>query len=1027
MGSRKKTAPAGLVRRCGDPCLRLLAALWRPSVHLALAGSLLAPLAGCTRGYYRKSADKEVSEILANKDKYEAWKIENWHVYPDPRARFAYAGNPDRPAMPPDDPAAYELSPNPQKPPRAGIERQEGSGYLTLIAMWDQMNRARKAEEVAEEKKKIEAEDAPTGVGDDKAKVPLGAESKVGPSTEQKAVEGKEGGPGTGDVQVVSEYAPRDAIAEAKARSLLDITGRPVYLLTLDQAAELAMFNSREHQDQREDLYLAALPVTQERFAFAAQLFAADEVARTYAGAGSSGGSANNWTINNGTGLSKILPTGALLLLNFSNQIAFNMLNPKSFTSVTNLDFSAVQPLLQGGGFAFTLESLTQVERNLLYQIRTYARFRKQLYVEVASNSGGSISGGVFQPSGVLTNNGAGMNSGNPGNLGSTGLIPGVAPAVATNITNGILPPSSPGVLALNPAITPSPSGYLNTMLQKLQVYIDQENIDVLSSILLRFRGLLEGDMVGPLQVQQVEQRLLLGRNSLLTDQQDYITSLDAFKLALGIPMRMFIEMDDTPLQPLIKQYRLARSVIENERAAVAAASALIDPKKAPQVRNDLKRLFQKSATARGTRFAQTIAERWGEWEKLTNKQLDDRLANLQKENQQLLNRQEDLQKENQKLSATESQRLIDLGNQRDLGYLEKTLRQYEAAYVVMGKPKAVDAGGERQRVRVFQSVISNWQKVLVIARDEQWVKVRASWPELPACCLEGVDLVNSNLAEAQTTASRYALEHRFDLMNVRGQVVDAWRQLAVYANALLGVFNVGYNGSLSSLRSGSQPLNIGGNTTTSQLTLNTQLPIVRLRERNNYRACLIAYTRQRRALQEAEDLTVQAVWGEIYNLRLYAEQYKIQKRQLELSYLTIDSSLESLTAPTAPTGGTTIARTAQDGPAALTNQLLNAQASLPTAQNTLLTIWINYLDARLQLYRDLELMPIDTRGIWIDKIKECECAIKGESSKGPDAQSGPGTDKGREGLGMPQKLPEMGNAEELLNPPQSVKPGEMK
>ena len=72
-------------------------------------------------------------------------------------------------------------------------------------------------------------------------------------------------------------YGERDAIAEAKARSLLDITGRPTYLLTLDQAAELAMFNSREYQDQREDLYLAALPVTQERFSFMAQLFAGQE------------------------------------------------------------------------------------------------------------------------------------------------------------------------------------------------------------------------------------------------------------------------------------------------------------------------------------------------------------------------------------------------------------------------------------------------------------------------------------------------------------------------------------------------------------------------------------------------------------------------------------------------------------------------------------------------------------------------------------------------------------------------------
>jgi len=49
------------------------------------------------------------------------------------------------------------------------------------------------------------------------------------------------------------------------------------------------------------------------------------------------------------------------------------------------------------------------------------------------------------------------------------------------------VPPNSPGTLALSPAITPPPAGYLNTMLQKTQVYIDQDftkNHDDLSDVL---------------------------------------------------------------------------------------------------------------------------------------------------------------------------------------------------------------------------------------------------------------------------------------------------------------------------------------------------------------------------------------------------------------------------------------------------------------------------------------------------------------------------------------------------------------
>src|SRR5439155_3310432 len=103
-----------------------------------------------------------------------------------------------------------------------------------------------------------------------------------------------------------------------------------------------------------------------------------------------------------------------------------------------------------------------------------------------------------------------------------------------------------------------------------------------------------------------------------------------------------------------------------------------------------------------------------------------------------------------------------------------------------------------------------------------------------------------------------------------------------------------------------------------------------------------------------------------------------------ELAYLTIENSLESLEAPTAPTT-TGAPRGAADGPAALTTQLLMAQNSLPQAQNALLTLWINYLNARLQLYRDLELMPLDERGVWIDEIRACDCGLDPGQPPGAD------------------------------------------
>ena len=103
---------------------------------------VLSAMTGCTRRFFRNASDRDVEQLLAEKNQFEQWKIENWHVYPDARARFADPSNPDRPPMPPDDPAARALSPNPQKPRRAGVALTEGTGYLDLLSAWDAMNRS---------------------------------------------------------------------------------------------------------------------------------------------------------------------------------------------------------------------------------------------------------------------------------------------------------------------------------------------------------------------------------------------------------------------------------------------------------------------------------------------------------------------------------------------------------------------------------------------------------------------------------------------------------------------------------------------------------------------------------------------------------------------------------------------------------------------------------------------------------------------------------------------------------------------
>src|SRR5260370_2362869 len=134
MASRAKGPHAARCRRGSASGVRLLLSLGRKALRLGLAGGILAQAVGCARNFYRKQADEQVAEILGQKNKYPAWAIENWHVYPDPRARFGDPTKPDFPPKPPDDPAAFDLAPNPQKPWKAGIARVEGTCYLELVA-----------------------------------------------------------------------------------------------------------------------------------------------------------------------------------------------------------------------------------------------------------------------------------------------------------------------------------------------------------------------------------------------------------------------------------------------------------------------------------------------------------------------------------------------------------------------------------------------------------------------------------------------------------------------------------------------------------------------------------------------------------------------------------------------------------------------------------------------------------------------------------------------------------------------------
>jgi outer membrane protein TolC len=167
-------------------------------------------------------------------------------------------------------------------------------------------------------------------------------------------------------------------------KKYLELDKNGVLVLTPEKAVGLGILNSFQYQTQLENLYLLALTVTLDRFQFQLQWFGTNDTLFTHFG--SSATEQNTLSTNSLLGFNRFLATGGQLMAEFANSFVFQYAGPDSTIATSNILITFMQPLLQNAGRAVALETLTEAERALLYQVRTFARFRKQFTFQVATN-----------------------------------------------------------------------------------------------------------------------------------------------------------------------------------------------------------------------------------------------------------------------------------------------------------------------------------------------------------------------------------------------------------------------------------------------------------------------------------------------------------------------------------------------------------------------------------------------------------------------------------------------------------------
>jgi len=872
---------------------------------------LLIPLCfGCSRNFWRRHADRENYRVLAEKMTDERWVVPRVDLRPDPRSRFYDPYDPDEPPLPPDDPDAHQY-----------MHWVHGMlGYQSWHEFGDTFT--------VENPQWLENFGIPGEVA------ACGYEN--GYSYEAK----------------ISRPVPT------------------IENMTLGDAIELTYIHSRDFQFQLERLYLIALQLTFERFRFDVQFLgiggnkpSSDLVLDHVPGEDTTLG----W--DNRIGIRKLMPTGGQWAVEFINNTLWLFSGDNKTNTASTLSFGLVQPLLLGGGRKVALENLTQSERDALYEMRSFARFRKIFFVDVVG-----------------------------GNSGFLGLL-GLRQAVINQENN--IREIEVQVRRLR-ALSEERPRWLNERLEQLPAGIEfpaaladrirydettkffgwngemtKEERDQLLALSdneayqIVVRELYQrttGDVTS-LEVAQLETDLAQGRSNLLANEVGFADSLDQYKIQIGIPTDSIVTIDESLLKPfelIDPQLRDLQDELDNFWAIYSQINDLEPEEELLKQTNERLLEMRDLIETEGFKIVRNDFTRLEAiW--------DHRMETLDEEGQLRLTRD----------VARDRRIMSDLVTR--LALATEELKAQQSA--LSGAPLNLD-----RRTEVYREIAELQERLLGIVQGLTVVQINVR--------VELIELSPSDIS--MEDAVRLGMQNRLDLKNERAFVMDARRKLEVAANNLEAVLDVIVEGDIRTqplLSGNNKPLDFRGVNSNYRAGLAFTAPVVQISERNVYRATLIEYQRARRAYMLAEDRIKQEIRNNWRGLEANRAQFEIGRQAVRSAAIQFDQSVDQISEPL----GANQSRSRSIG-----LNLLQALNAILGAQNGLIRTWVSYETSRLNLNRDMGIMQIDETGVWNDPFyQERKAARPSFISIPPDPNIDPSTED------LLEVLPE---EEEFLN-----------
>lgn len=741
-------------------------------------------------------------------------------------------------------------------------------------------------------------------------------------------------------------------------RAMLPLDEQGRLVLDTNAAVRLGLINDPDFQGELEELYLSALDVSFERFRFDTQLFGGASIdylaqGRVASGTGESSSqlfvSPSNRTLGpsgpNRWRLQKLTATGGEMVVGLANTLVWQFAGPNDYSSRTLLDFSIVQPLLRGGGRVRILERLTVAERALLANVRSMERFRREYYMNVVTGrfagGGPQRRGGLLGGAGLSGFAGVNLQVGNFGGgfFGGGGGNQGVAGAAAAG-------------------------GYLG-LLQAQKVLSNQRaNVAALRDSTLQLEASYDAGRIDRFQVDLARQALFNAQSQLIRAEADFQSSLDSFKIDLGLPPDLELVVAD----PLLEPFNLLSpevTELQNEVATVLLADG--EPAKADRVEAAVVvplAVPVQEAVERGEALAGPTLPAPGSDGVEEVPAEPDEAAAIEKANQLLAEAAEQFA-----IVESDLGKLLDVAPARREHLL--VMRDRPEVLAAQIDPDLFDPDIFDERVEAIEADVVAWGGSLATLREEfatatgeertrLMQRLSSMLLELSILQartrLDALDLTPTELTPEE--ALEIARVNRRDWANARAALVDAWRLIHFNANNLMSAVDLVFSGDLANV--GDNPLRFRDTNGRLRVGLEFDSPTSRLAERNVYRQSLIEYQQARRSYYQFVDQIYQGLRSTLRQIRLNEVNFELRREAVLVAIAQVDLTQLRLSEPPRP-GATEQFNntTARD--------LVQALGDLLNAQNDLLSVWVNNRVQRYNLELDLGVMLVDAEGLRVD------------------------------------------------------------